>query len=85
MKKAILIFSVLFAINCQAQQKVTDTLLIKIDTATYKYVVALIKENIDSRSMTGQTIVGNILNPLSHFTFLQPADKPKEVPTKPKN
>ena len=51
-----------------------------MDTTTYKYVLSLIQENIDSRTATGKTIIGNIIQPLQKFTFLQPADKPKELP-----
>lgn len=83
MKK--LIFAIAFFISLQsfAQQKATDSIMIKIDTTTYKYVVQLIKENIDSRTATGQTILGNILTPLSRIEFV--AEKPKALPTKPKN
>ena len=56
-----------------------------MDTTTYKYVLALIQENIPNNTMTGRTILGNIIQPLQKFTFLQPADKPKEIITKPKN
>jgi len=79
MKKAIIGILVLFTLNANSQ-KVTDTLLIKMDTTTYKYVLSLIQENIDSRTATGKTIIGNIIQPLQKFTFLQPADKPKELP-----
>jgi hypothetical protein len=82
MKKVIIGILVLITLNVNAQ-KVTDTLLIKMDTTTYKYVLSLIQENIDSRTATGKTILGNIINPLQKFTFLQPSDKPKEL-AKPK-
>ena len=82
MKKAIIGILVLITLNVNAQ-KVTDTLLIKMDTTTYKYVLSLIQENIDTRTTTGKTILSNIVQPLQRFTFLQPADKPKEL-IKPK-
>ena len=82
MKKTIILAAILFSISANAQ-KVTDTLIIKMDTSTYKYVMSLIQENIPSNSMTGKTILGNIITPLQKFTFLQPADKPKET-IKPK-
>ena len=74
------IIALLFSVTVSAQ-KVTDTLLIKIDTTTYKYVIALIQENIPNNTMTGKTVLGNILTPLQKFTFLQPivADKPKPI------
>jgi hypothetical protein len=80
MKKAILAIGILISLTSKAQ-KVSDTLLIKIDTTTYKYVLSLIQENIDGRTMTGKTVLGNIIQPLQKFTFLQPADKPKELPS----
>lgn len=82
MKKTIILAAILFSISANAQ-KVTDTLIIKMDTSTYKYVMSLIQENIPSNSITGKTILGNIITPLQKFTFLQPADKPKET-IKPK-
>lgn len=81
MKKIILAFTIVIAFTSNAQ-KVTDTILIKMDTTTFNKVRTLIFENIDSRTSTGKLIIGNILQPLSVYTFLQPADKPKEI--KPK-
>ena len=78
MKKLFISAAILFSLSASAQ-KVTDTLLIKIDTATYKRVVALVRENIDTRTESGKLLIGNILFPLQNFTFLQPADKPKEI------
>lgn len=82
MKSTFLFIAIIFSLSISAQ-KVTDTLLIKMDTTTYKYVLQLIQENIDGRTATGKTIIGNIITPLQKFTFLQPADKPKEI-IKPK-
>lgn len=81
MKKLLIMATILFSMSANAQ-KVTDTLVIKMDTTTYKYVMSLIQENIPANTMTGKTILGNIITPLQKFTFLQPADKPKEL--KPK-
>jgi len=78
MKKLFIAAAILLSVNVKAQ-KVTDTLLIKIDTTTYKYVMSLISENIDTRTASGKLIMGNIMQPLQKFTFLQPADKPKET------
>ena len=78
MKKTIVLAAILFSLSASAQ-KVTDTLVIKIDTTTYKYVMSLIQENIPANTMTGKTILGNIITPLQKFTFLQPADKPKSL------
>lgn len=84
MKKLFILAALIFSLSASAQ-KVTDTLVIKLDTTTYKYITTLIRENIDSRTVTGQTILNNILLPLSKWTFLQPADKPKELPKPVKN
>lgn len=81
MKKVLVITAVLLS-QVSFSQKVTDSVVIKMDTTTYKYITTLIRENIDGRSATGQTILGNILQPLSRFSFLQPADKPKEIKVK---
>ena len=80
MKKILIAAAILFSISAAAQPvpKVTDTILIKMDTITYKKVMILIRENIDSRTATGQMVIGSIVGPLQNFTFLQPADKPKE-------
>lgn len=78
MKKTITILALAFSLSASAQ-KVTDTLLIKIDTTTYKAVLQLIQESIPANSLTNKMILGNILTPLQKFTFLQPADKPKEI------
>ncbi len=81
MKQVLVIAAVLLS-QVSFSQKVTDSVVIKMDTTTYKYITSLIRENIDGRSATGQTILGNILQPLSRFSFLQPADKPKEIKVK---
>lgn len=92
MKKTIALFAILFALTATAQQQQKqDSLIleIKMDTATYKYVTQLIKENIDGRTMTGATILNNILAPLSNYKLVQRetivADKLKELPSKAKN
>ena len=96
MKKLLLSIAIFASISAIAQQKgsiestvgrnpiVTDTILIKIDTTTYKAVLSLIQENISSQTLTGRIVVGNIIKPLQNFTFLQPADKPKETAVKGK-
>lgn len=78
MKKTILALSILFSLTASAQ-KVTDTILIKMDTITYKQVLQLIQENINGQSLTGKMVISNILQPLQKFTFLQPAEKPKKI------
>ena len=72
------ILALFFSISVNAQ-KITDTLIIKMDTSTYKILIDLIRENIDIKSATGKIVQNSILYPLSKFTFLQPADKPKPI------
>jgi hypothetical protein len=78
MKKVIIGILVLITLNVNAQ-KVTDTILIKIDTTTYKRIVSMIRENIPVTTESGKVIFANIISPLQNFTFLQPADKPKDI------
>ena len=78
MKKAILFAAILFATTANAQ-KITDTLVIKMDTTTYKAIMQLIQESIPANTLTNKIVLGNILTPLQKFTFLQPADKPKPI------
>ena len=84
MKKAMFGILLLIGLNVKAQ-KVTDTLLIKMDTTSYKTILSLIQENINSQTLTGRIVISNIIKPLQNFTFLQPIviDKPKEL-AKPK-
>ena len=48
-----------------------------MDTTTFKSVMKLIDENIDSRSLTGKIIKENIMQPLMNYKLV--ADKPKEL------
>lgn len=52
MKKLLVIVAVLLS-QVSFSQKVTDSVVIKMDTTTYKYITSLIRENIDSRTATG--------------------------------
>lgn len=93
MKKIMLLLMAvvlcLSAFSQQQQQKKDSLILsIRIDTTTFKYVTALIKENIDTRTTSGQLIVSNILTPLYNFELVpaqpvQPAVKPKETTNTP--
>jgi len=77
--KYLLTATLFFSLSASAQ-KVSDTLVIKMDTTTYKAVLQLIQEAIPANSLTNKMVLGNILTPLQKFTFLQPADKPKQRP-----
>ena len=74
MKKLLITAALFTSLQSFAQ---SDSIAIKMDTMTYKYIVLLIRENIDGRTATGQTIIGNILTPLSRYEFI--ATKPKEI------
>ena len=80
MKKTLTILAVLFATATQAQQPKQDSLLLQItlDTTTFKNVVALIQENINSNTTTGKLLLQSILAPLYNNAKLV-ADKPKET------
>jgi len=77
--KYLLTATLFFSLSASAQ-KVSDTLVIKMDTTTYKAVLQLIQEAIPANTLTNKMVLGNILTPLQKFTFLQPADKPKQRP-----
>lgn len=77
--KYLLTATLFFSLSASAQ-KVTDTLVIKMDTTTYKAVMQLIQEAIPANTLTNKMVLGNILTPLQKFTFIQPADKPKQRP-----
>jgi len=83
MKKTLTMVALVIALGSSAQ-KVTDTLLIKIDTVSYQYVRNMIIENVikyDEKrnpTLSSITLVNGILSHLSNYVFLQPADKPKE-------
>ena len=80
MKKTLTILAVLFATATQAQQPKQDSLVLQItlDTTTFKNVVALIQENINSNTTTGKLLLQSILAPLYNNAKLV-ADKPKET------
>jgi len=67
-----------------SQQRKQDSLVLQItmDTTTFKGIIKLIDENIDSRSLTGRIIKDNIMQPLMNYKLV--ADKPKELKVKEK-
>ena len=67
-----------------SQEKKRDSLVLEItiDTTTFKNVIKLIDENIDSRTLTGKMVKENILAPLMNYKLV--ADKPKELKVKNK-
>lgn len=83
-KTTTILAAVLLATVSFAQDKPKDSLVLQItmDTTTFKNVIKLIDENIDSRTLTGKIVKENILGPLmSNYQLV--ADKPKALkPTK---
>jgi hypothetical protein len=77
MKKTFLAFGLLVSLSTFAQEKKKDSLVLQItiDTTTFKNVIKLIDENIDSRTLTGKMIKENIIAPLMNYQLV--ADKPK--------
>lgn len=85
-KTTTIIAAVLLATASFAQEKPKDSLVLQItiDTTTFKNVIRLIDENIDSRTLTGKMVKENILGPLmSNYQLV--ADKPKATPQIKKN
>lgn len=83
-KTTTIIAALLLATASFAQDKPKDSLVLQItiDTTTFKNIIRLIDENIDSRTLTGKMVKENILGPLmSNYQLV--ADKPKALkPTK---
>lgn len=85
-KLTTIIAAVLLTTSSFAQEKPKDSLVLQItlDTTTFKNVIKLIDENIDSRTLTGKMVKENILGPLmSNYQLV--ADKPKQTPQIKKN
>lgn len=88
MKTTLIALFIFATLTTRAQQK-QDSLVIEIrmDTATWKTVVGLIRETISEQTQTGRVLLYNILSPLYQYKLVPRekivADKPKEV--KPKN
>ena len=80
MKKILFAIALLAATTTKAQEKKQDSLVLQItmDTTTFKNVVALIQENINSNTTTGKLLLQSILAPLYNNAKLV-ADKPKET------
>lgn len=78
MKKLLLAAALFAATTTQAQKQDSLVLQITLDTTTFKNVVALIQENINSNTTTGKLLLQSILAPLYKNAKLV-ADKPKET------
>lgn len=86
MKKIIIPIVLLFiTLSVSAQIRKPDSLQVQItmDSNTYKFIISLIRENIDARTSTGKVILSNILQPLYNYkmvadTTKSPAKKPKK-------
>lgn len=78
MKKLLLAAALFAATTTQAQKQDSLVLQITMDTTTFKNVVALIQENINSNTTTGKLLLQSILAPLYNNAKLV-ADKPKET------
>jgi len=78
-KTTISLICAFIALSGFSQEKKQDSLVLQItmDTTTFKNVMRLIDENIDSRSLTGKMVKDNIMQPLMNYKLV--ADKPKEL------
>lgn len=78
MKKLLFMAALFAATATKAQKQDSLVLQITLDTTTFKNVVALIQENINSNTTTGKLLLQSILAPLYNNAKLV-ADKPKET------
>lgn len=87
MKKiTLLALAVILVFNFSFAQKKEDSLIVQIsmDTTTFKNVISLIQENVNSNTTTGKLLLQNILSPLYQNLKLVPrekivSDKPKGI------
>jgi cob(I)alamin adenosyltransferase len=78
MKKAIIGILVLFTLNAKSQEKKDTTLQTTLSIDEYRSVIGNIEKFIDSKQVTAYLV--ELLNKNTKII----ADKPKEVPIKPK-
>jgi hypothetical protein len=76
MKKTTLTLALALSMSAAFSQ-VSDTLIVKMDTTTFKNVIAIIQKQLDSKAASNY-----VLEALSHYELI--AVKPKEIET-PKN
>ena len=67
MKKVTLIAAILFNLSAKSQ----DSLVVKMDTTTFKNIIAIIQKQLDSKAASNY-----ILEALSKYELVM--DKPKE-------
>ena len=67
MKKATLILAILFSLSAKSQ----DSLVVKMDTTTFKNIIAIIQKQLDSKAASNY-----ILEALSKYELV--IDKPKQ-------
>lgn len=81
MKKLLFSLVLFTTFSLQAQTKKEDSLVLQItmDTATFKNVVQLIRENINSQTLSGKLLLESVLSPLYNFKFV-PREQPKPQP-----
>jgi recombinational DNA repair protein RecR len=71
MKKTITTLVMALSMSAAFAQ-VSDTLIIRIDTTTFKNVIAIIQKQLDSKAASNY-----VLEALSHYELI--ATKPKEI------
>jgi len=72
MKKTILTTIGAFTILLSFAQIPSDTLIVKMDTTTFKNIIGIIQTQLDSKKASEY-----VLNALSHYELIM--DKPKEL------
>jgi hypothetical protein len=68
MKKLILIVTILFSLSAKSQ----DSVIVKMDTTTFKNIISIIQKQLDSKAASNY-----ILEVLSKYEFIM--DKPKQL------
>lgn len=71
MKKSIFTIFAVLSITVAFSQKPTDTLFIKMDTTTFKNIITIVQNQLDSKTASKY-----ILEALSRYEIIM--DKPKE-------
>ena len=71
MKKTVTTIALAFSMSAAFAQ-VSDTLIIKMDTTTFKNVIAIIQKQLDSKAASSY-----VLEALSKYELI--ATKPKEI------
>lgn len=83
MRKTLTVLAIALSLSAYSQKQDSLIMRIEMDSTTWKSVVNLIQENINSQTTTGKLLLYNILTPLYKYSFVpREAIKQKEVKAK---